>query len=120
MTRPGILFDRPLLTLSAQIAFLVACDHASAASLDETPGLPEIVVTAQRREEGADKVPISLTAFNQQAMDEMHLESVNDLATVVPGMVISPPVAQFQDQAEIAIRGIYGRTGLAPTTQSPN
>lgn len=87
-----------------------------------TNQLQEIVVTSQRREESIDKVPISITALTQKNMDDLHIQNVNDLATVVPGLTLTPPVAVIPDFADIGIRGVYssangGVVGNAPTTQ---
>lgn len=79
-------------------------------------GLEEIVVTAQRREEKLDRVPISISAFSQKTMDELHVQSFNDLAAIVPGLVVSTPQSGVQGLTDVAIRGIFSG-GNAPTTQ---
>jgi iron complex outermembrane recepter protein len=79
-------------------------------------GLEEIIVTAQRREESLDKVPISVTAFSQKTMDDLHIENFQDLASIVPGLVLSTPVGGLQDINDVAIRGIFSG-GNSPTTQ---
>lgn len=84
----------------------------------QSQSLEEITVTATRRAESASKVPISMTALSQQTMDDLHVESVADLASIVPGLSISPPSATLQDHSEIAIRGIYNLAfSTAPTTE---
>src|SRR5580658_1474933 len=80
------------------------------------PGLEEIIVTAERREESLDKVPISVTAFSQKTMDDLHIENFLDLASIVPGLVLSTPVGGIQDIVDVAIRGIFSG-GNSPTTQ---
>ena len=47
----------------------------SATAEGTNSGLEEIIVTAQRREESLDKVPISVTAFSQKTMDDLHIEN---------------------------------------------
>jgi iron complex outermembrane recepter protein len=82
----------------------------------ETTKLDEIIVTAQRREETLDKVPVSVTAFSQKTMDELHVQSFTDLAGVVPGLVVSTPgPGVAQSNTDVAIRGIFSN-GNAPTT----
>jgi outer membrane receptor protein involved in Fe transport len=88
----------------------------SNAPAGDTAGLEEIVVTASRREEPLDKVPISVTAFSQKTMDDLHIQSFNDLASIVPGLVVSTPEAGVQGSSDVAIRGIFSG-GNAPTTQ---
>ncbi|MDP9066083.1 MAG: TonB-dependent receptor [Pseudomonadota bacterium] len=94
-----------------------AATAAASSTVDTGAGmLDEITITAQRREEKLDKVPISVTAFSQKVMDDLHIRSFNDLATIVPGLIVSNPVAGFQDSSDVAIRGIFSG-GNAPTTQ---
>ena len=88
----------------------------AAATEGTATGLEEIIVTAQRREESLDKVPISVTAFSQKTMDDLHLENFQDLASIVPGLVLSTPVGGLQDINDVAIRGIFSG-GNSPTTQ---
>lgn len=49
-------------------------------------GLEEIVVTAQRREENLQKVPISITAFSADAITQRGINSVGDMVSIVPNM----------------------------------
>jgi iron complex outermembrane receptor protein len=78
--------------------------------------LEEIIVSAQRREENIEKVPISITAFSQKTMDDYHIQNFADLAGVVPGLVLYTPQATAQGLTDVAIRGIFSG-GNAPTTQ---
>ena len=72
--------------------------------------LEEIIVTAQRRAESLDKVPVSVTAFSQKTMDELHIQSFDDLATVVPGLSFTTVGnSQQQSNTDVAIRGIEWR-----------
>jgi iron complex outermembrane receptor protein len=99
-------------------AHAVAADASDSSASAEAAGtaLEDIVVTAQRREERLDKVPISVTAFSQKAMDDFHIQTFSDLASIVPGLVVSTPIAGQQDNSDVAIRGIFSG-GNAPTTQ---
>ena len=49
------------------------------------PGVGEIIVTAQRREESVNKVPISITALSGDQLRDMNIRDVADLTRVVPG-----------------------------------
>jgi iron complex outermembrane recepter protein len=78
--------------------------------------LDEIIVTAQRRAESLDKVPVSVTAYSQKTMDELHIQSFGDLASVVPGLSFTTVGnSQQQSNTDVAIRGIYSN-GNSPTT----
>jgi iron complex outermembrane recepter protein len=72
--------------------------------------LQEIVVTATRHEEGLSKVPISITALSQDAMDVRGIKDIIDVARFTPGINIDNSGTN-----NIAIRGIAS-TGGAGTT----
>jgi iron complex outermembrane receptor protein len=97
-------------------AHAIAADASGPTTQESATGLEEIVVTAERREEKLDKVPISVTAFSQKTMDDLQIKSFTDLAAVTPGLVFSVPTAGVQDSSDVAIRGIFSG-GNAPTTQ---
>ena len=94
----------------------VAADTAAMPAASSGNALEEIVITAQRREETLDKVPISISAFSQKNLDDLHIQSFLDLATIVPGLIVQGAVVGSQENADVAIRGIFSG-GNAPTTQ---
>src|SRR5215469_9084803 len=73
-------------------------------------GLQEVVVTATRREENLSKVPISVTALTQDALDSRGIKDFSEVARFTPGV-------NFDNSGtnNISIRGISG-TGGAGTT----
>jgi outer membrane receptor protein involved in Fe transport len=78
---------------------------------DETTGpLTEIVVTATRHEESLSKVPISVTALTQEALDIRGVKDFQDVARFTPGVDIDNSGSN-----NISIRGIAS-TGGAGTT----
>ena len=68
----------------------------------EPTALDTIIVTAQKREEAAQGVPISLTAFSGRAVDTYRLESLRDISRLTPGLLVS---AFSQSSPTIAVRG---------------
>lgn len=75
MLRNSILAQAlPAVTLTGMEAM------AQAAS----SGLEEIVVTARRREEAIQSVPIAITAFNAEQIRDRRIESNSDLGRMVP------------------------------------
>src|SRR5215469_9866914 len=73
-------------------------------------GLQEVTVTATRREENLSRVPISVSALTQQALDSRGIRDFSAVARFTPGV-------SFDNSGtnNIAIRGISG-TGGAGTT----
>lgn len=75
----------------------------------------EIVVTATRRNESIQKVPISITALSEAAIQRSGADSFADYTKTIPGLVYNENGA---NSGTFAIRGISTGT-LAGNTQSP-
>src|SRR5579862_4207369 len=58
-------------------------DQAAAAP---GPGLDEVMVTAERRTERLEDVPVSVEAFSQDRMDSQGVRSIDDVAKLTPGV----------------------------------
>lgn len=67
--------------------------------------IEEIVVTARRREENSQSVPISVTAFSQKDMDEKNIQTMNDLQYSVPSLTVGGVGAGFRDNPQVNLRG---------------
>ena len=66
---------------------LLACMHpAHAADTGETVVLEEITVTAQKRSENLQDVPLSIQAFGNARMEELHISSFDDYAKYLPSV----------------------------------
>src|SRR5450756_2544584 len=72
--------------------------------------MTEITVTATRREESLSKVPISISAFTQETMDQKGVKDIADLVRYTPGISID----QTGTNA-ISIRGISSSGGAGTT-----
>ena len=72
--------------------------------------LEEIVVTATRRSEALSKVPISVTALSQEAMDDRGIKDFQDIARYTPGINIDSAGTNA-----ISIRGISSSGGAGTT-----
>lgn len=66
-------------------------------------GIEEVVVTARRREEKLQDVPISMTVFTQQKLDNANVVNAADLATYTPSLYANPRLGN--DLTSFAIRG---------------
>lgn len=69
----------------------------------QTNALDEIVVTAQRRNERLQDVPVTVTAFGAQEVQQARIREIDDVATRTPGLNFDAFPAS---QPRIAIRGI--------------
>ena len=59
------------------------------ASARTESGIEDIVVTARRREESAQTVPVSVTAFWGEALDQRNVRAIEDLSRITPGLRFS-------------------------------
>ena len=73
-------------------------------------GLEEIVVTARRKEERVQSVPIAITAFSQTDLQKQHIENVQDLARIVPSLAVSNSQsdANAPYSSQTRLRGLAG------------
>lgn len=85
-----------------------APSSAQATGADDS-SLEEIVVTAQRRTQNIQAVPISVTALSGNYLVEHDVHSLQDLAGDVPNLVVSNSVSY--GNAPISIRGVGGPSG---------
>lgn len=77
-------------------------EASDATKTEETSGVQDIVVTAQRRSENLQNVPISVTAFDANAVATARIQSLNDLASRIPGFSVN---TFSQSRANPALRG---------------
>ena len=84
-------------------------------SSEESNKIQEVVVSSERFEESINKVPISITALSQNTLDDLHLQTFSDIATIVPGLTAPPTNGGAQAATAIVIRGISTGNN-APTT----
>ncbi len=75
----------------------------AAAAADQ--GIADIVVTAQRRNDPVQSIPIAVTALDQRMLDSNTVEDLRDFAARVPGLVVDN-VGAGPSAAAISIRGI--------------
>ncbi|MBL8629306.1 MAG: TonB-dependent receptor [Rhodospirillaceae bacterium] len=71
------------VSVSALVAIGAATDVLAQGAIEE------IVVTARRREETLQSVPISISAFSSEQIQNRSIESLQNLANATPGMVFN-------------------------------
>jgi outer membrane receptor protein involved in Fe transport len=86
---------------------------ATAQPADDVSG--DIIVTATKRSEQANRVPISMVALSQRELDRGGIKTLADLAAVTPGLLFTEQNVNGAPVSNFTIRGIESRTS-APTT----
>jgi iron complex outermembrane recepter protein len=100
----------PLSLMGA--AGATAATPGDGAESDSNGQLDEITVTAQRREERLDKVPISISAYTGEQLQHAGITDMADIARDTPGFA-SVPGATIGGGANISIRGVSTSQGAA-------
>ena len=101
-----------LLLLLCSVTFVSA---AGAVFAQSSALLEEIVVTAQRRAESVQDVPIAINAFTDEQLKAVGIDSTLDLQLKVPGLHLEP----LAGHGFAYVRGVGTDTltpGLEPTT----
>jgi iron complex outermembrane receptor protein len=75
-------------TTIAAVAFATSAlaQNSQQQAQAQTGGLEEIVVTAQRREEAVQSVPIPVSAFSAETLERRQITQANDLERYVPSL----------------------------------
>ncbi len=91
---------------------------AQGSSVSEGTALEEIVVTAQKREERLQDVPISIAVLGGDALDQSSDRGVADALSRVPGVFapVTNQGARSGGNAAIAIRGVSSGAVASGTT----
>lgn len=71
----------------------------------DSPAFNDIVVTARRKEEKAQKVPISITTLSPQLIEDNNAKNLQDIQAFVPSMSVSTGNVGSKDTANVSIRG---------------
>jgi iron complex outermembrane receptor protein len=85
------------------VCSLVSVVRAQAQSADSAVSLNEVLVTAQKREEPAGKVPLAISVFTANQVQAFRLWNNKDMSGVVPNFYASDP---GDGRDVISIRGI--------------
>jgi iron complex outermembrane receptor protein len=90
------------IAVSLQLSALTV---APVAAQSETSVLEEVVVTASRRAESAQDVPIALTALSSNALENANVVDITDIGFLAPNVQLQP-VSTFPGFATFSMRGI--------------
>src|SRR3984885_6702998 len=121
MTNQSLTLRRAIyLVLAVSGAFgcaqAIAADAADAAAdTSNAPALQEIIVTAQKRSENLQDVPISVVAINAQQAQDAGITNIRNLAILTPGLTVTSEGNEAITTARI--RGI-GTVGDNPGLES--
>jgi hypothetical protein len=76
-----------------------------AAEAPDAAVIEEVIVTAQRRRERIQDVPISITAFSADRLEQQGIKQPQDLQGSVPSLVVNSVGQHHRDVQSITLRG---------------
>ena len=97
------IFTGTLAVLLGGPVFLISADVAAQQAAGSEFELEEIVVTARRREESMQEIPISVVAISGDQMEQLSIQTMGDLTQAVPNFT-------FQNRGSIL--GNFGMRGI--------
>jgi outer membrane receptor protein involved in Fe transport len=105
-------------TASVAVVGAAAFGFAGAASAQDQDGattVDEIIVTAQKREQSLQDVPIVVTSLSQEVLADAGVRDIKDLQILTPGMTVTSTSSEASTTARI--RGV-GTVGDNPGLES--
>lgn len=116
---PGVIIVRERVSRTDQGKAPADRPPATAAAPAVTTAgseLQEVIVTAQRREERLQDVPISISVYSQATMDAQGVRVIDDISRITPGITfVRGAINNNSESSDIAIRGIASNAGAATT-----
>jgi iron complex outermembrane receptor protein len=104
-----------MVVLASSVAFVSLATHPVAAQPEQTAaaasqGFEEIVVTARRKSERVQSVPLAISAFSQADLDKRQIHQISDLAREVPSLnvVSSTSDPNAPSSGFVRLRGLPG------------
>src|SRR5271154_4177316 len=106
--------------LAAAICTILRASPAAAAAADTSPLLEDVIVTAERRSESIQDVPLAVTAISGEMLDKFNQQDFSDYAHNIPNLSFGTG-SDFgvTNGRTVTIRGITGgryRNGQATTS----
>ena len=96
---------------TAALAEPAATTASAGSSAESNNQLEDIIVTATRREQTVQSVPISINAIGQDELAQGYIKSIDDIAALTPGLQFAIPNGFSSAFTTIAIRGLNTNTG---------
>jgi iron complex outermembrane receptor protein len=81
----------------------------------ESPVLDEIVVTARRKNESIEDVPQVINAVTSETLTKFNIQSLQDVAPLVPGLALTNDSLGYQSKASIRGTNFEVTSATSPT-----
>ena len=116
---------KPNQTVSSAIAAILSVHTAAAQQAANvqaaSDSINEVIVTAQRRSENIQNVPITIQAFTAETLKGLNVSTIDDLVKYLPNVTAN---SSGPGQSQLIIRGLAtserGNQGEGTTNSFPN
>lgn len=117
MTKKAILASCLSTTMLIGWHGVAYAQEADAATEAESGGIAEIVVTAQKRAQNLQDVPVAVSAIGGDALESRGITETSDLMGAIPSLQVTSPYGNTQPN--FALRGISVANEFSASTASP-
>ena len=118
---PVVLPKRPKNLLAhtpVASAVLFALSSPMASAQEDATALGEVIVTAQKRTESLQDVPISLDALGEDKLTELNIADFTDYVQFLPSVTAQPSLGAGAGFSQVYMRGVAtGGDGQATLSQ---
>jgi len=109
---------RQLFTKTPMAAAILVLSPSVLAQEVDFLGIEEVVVTAQKRAENMQDVPISIQSLGTESLREMGVQNFTDYSKLLPSVAITPSLGAGSGATLVYMRGVAtGGDGQATTSQ---
>ena len=98
----------PLLSALVAAASVLTADIA----LAQVQVIEEVVVTARKRAESMQDVPMAVSAFNTQQLQDAQVNNITDLQKMTPNITVNETSGLLSGNVQVFIRGIGNDPGF--------
>lgn len=107
-SNPAMAAETATASASSSSAITVAQAETTSSASPASAGrsIEEVVVTARRREESVQSVPLAVTAISGETLQRNNVNNVLALSTQVPSLVIIPGPSADRTSLNFSIRGL--------------
>jgi iron complex outermembrane receptor protein len=72
-------------------AGMVVSTSAQASEIEKNEKIENIIVTAQKRAQSLQEVPVSVSAIGEDTLENLKMDSAADISAQVPNLQVSTP-----------------------------
>ena len=104
--------SRTALLGAGSLAILMAPTIVQAQA-DERRGVDQIVVTAQKREQNQQDIPVAVASYGEEMIENAGIRDIKDLIAIAPGLMVTSTSSEASTTVRIRGVGTVGdNTGL--------